>query len=58
MIEGDVISQLMNYGVLGLWTVTLMIDKWMFQKKMQKLIEDNTAALTLVNARLRYQSGQ
>jgi hypothetical protein len=53
MIEEVTLTQLMNYGVLGLWTLTLMLDKWAFQKKMQKLIEDNTSALTLLNEKLR-----
>ncbi len=44
---------LINYGVLGLWTVTLLIDKIKFQKKMISVVESNTKALVLIKERMR-----
>lgn len=36
---------LMNYGVLGLWTLTLIIERATTTKKLSKVIEDNTTAI-------------
>lgn len=36
---------LINYGVLGLWTLTLLYEKVAFQKQMKIIIERNTDAL-------------
>ncbi len=44
---------LINYGVLGLWTLTLLYDKITFQKKILAVIEENTKALSKVNRRRR-----
>lgn len=44
---------LINYGVLGLWTMTLLIDKIKFQKKMINVVESNTQALILVKERMK-----
>ena len=41
MIEDN----LLQYGILGIWTISLLFDKYKFQKEMRKVIEDNTAAL-------------
>jgi hypothetical protein len=35
---------LIQYGVLGLWTITLLIDKIKFQKEMRDVIRNNTEA--------------
>ena len=40
---------LANYGVLGIWTLTLLADKWYSQKSMKKVIEANTSALIRVH---------
>lgn len=39
---------LVNYGVLGLWTTTLLVQTYKYQKETKKLIENNTIALTKV----------
>ena len=36
---------LINYGVLGVWTITLLWDKLKSQEKTNKVIENNTRAL-------------
>jgi|TARA_Y100000310_G_C20693411_1_gene823844 hypothetical protein len=40
---------LMQYGVLGAWTLTLLGERYVYNKKMQKMIENNTIALTKVH---------
>lgn len=44
---------LLNYGVLGMWTISLITEKLYFQQNMKKLITDNTMALQLLNERLK-----
>lgn len=39
------IENLLNYGVLGLWTVFLIYDRQTTMKKLTKVIEDNTEAI-------------
>jgi len=39
---------LKDYGVLGLWTGTLLLDRYGFQKKIMKIVENNTKALEKV----------
>ena len=41
----EVNELLVNYGVLGLWTITLLFDKINFQKQMKEIIIRNTQAL-------------
>jgi len=48
MIIEDNIPILLNYGVLGLWTASLILDKIQSQGKLAELIVNNTAALTRV----------
>lgn len=38
-------SELINYGVLGLWTLSLLYERYTFGKNMRKVIEENTRAL-------------
>lgn len=40
---------LANYGVLGLWTISLLAERYLYNKKMMSLIDNNTIALTKVN---------
>lgn len=40
---------LLNYGVLGLWTFSLVYEKITFQKQMKQIIVDNTSALKNVH---------
>jgi|TARA_R100000049_G_C1950550_1_gene98020 hypothetical protein len=40
---------LMNYGVLGLWTMTMLGERFLYNKKTAKLIDNNTIALTKVH---------
>lgn len=39
---------LINYGVLGLWTLSLLYERVISQKKIHSIIEKNTEALLLV----------
>lgn len=41
-------EHLLNYGALGLWTLTLLYQQFAFQKKMQEAQNINTIALTKV----------
>lgn len=36
---------LLNYGVLGVWTITLLYDRYITQKQMKNVIERNTEAI-------------
>ena len=47
-MEEEIFKILINYGVLGIWTATLLWDKWKFQKQMTKLISRNTDALEIL----------
>lgn len=44
---------LINYGVLGLWTISLIYEKITFQKQMKRVIEENTLALNKVVRRMK-----
>ena len=39
---------LVQYGVLGVWTITLLAERFVLNKKMQVVIENNTIAQTKV----------
>jgi len=39
---------LLNYGVLGLWTVSLIFERYKFQREMKELILNNTSVLNKV----------
>jgi hypothetical protein len=39
---------LANYGVLGLWTITLLTERFIANKKTATIIENNTIAMTKV----------
>ena len=47
------IMELMNYGILGLWTLSLLYEKYNVNKKMMAIIKDNTDALKALKARLK-----
>jgi len=36
---------LINYGVLGAWTLSLLAERFTFQKSMKDIIKTNTQAL-------------
>lgn len=38
-------QELLNYGVLGLWTLSLLYDSWKYRKEIKKIIANNTRAL-------------
>lgn len=40
---------ILQYGVLGLWTLTLLIDRKSFQQSVKKAITNNTIALNKVS---------
>ena len=39
---------LIQYGVLGLWTLSLLAERYFYNKKMVSLIQNNTIAITRV----------
>ena len=39
---------LIQYGVLGLWTATLLAERYFNQNKMKVVVDNNTTALTKV----------
>ena len=39
---------LLNYGVLGLWTLSLIVERYKSTNQMRQIIENNTKALTKV----------
>jgi hypothetical protein len=41
-------AALLNYGVLGLWTLTLLTQTYKYRQEMKKIIENNTVAMTKV----------
>lgn len=43
---------LLNYGVLGLWTIFLLWEKIDFQKKIMDVIKKNTAAINKISKKL------
>jgi len=43
---------LLNYGVLGVWTLTLIYEKITFQKQMKDLIDRNNRLLSKVEVKL------
>lgn len=60
MIEEPLFKVLSNYGVLGIWTATLMLDKYYYRKKgiedkkmMEEVIKDNTKVMSAVLETLR-----
>lgn len=44
---------LINYGVLGLWTATLLVERYKFMDKLSKIIRENTLALNIINSKIR-----
>ena len=48
MIEEELFKMILNYGVLGIWTISLLIDKRTFQKNIGRVIETNTGVLRQV----------
>jgi hypothetical protein len=39
---------LVNYGVLGLWTISLLTERYFNNNKMKVVVDNNTTALTKV----------
>jgi len=39
------IEHLLEYGILGLWTASLVIDKWKFQRDVTIAIRSLTKAI-------------
>lgn len=55
MIDETIVTLTLNYGVLGLWTASLLWDKVRYHKERQEekaefkiIIDNNTQALTRV----------
>ena len=44
---------LLNYGILGLWTLTLLIEKYKFNKEMKDVIKENTEMLIKIKQKIR-----
>ena len=41
-------EQLINYGVLGVWTISLLVERWKHNKDMVRVVQNNTTAITKV----------
>ena len=39
---------LINYGVLGIWTLSLLVERYKNAGKISQVVENNTTALTKV----------
>ena len=46
-------EHLLNYGILGLWTITLLADKYKFYKDMKIVLEANTGAINNLQKKLK-----
>jgi len=44
---------LLNYGILGLWTFTLLIEKYKFNTQMKGVIRENTEMLIKIKEKLK-----
>jgi len=38
-------QQLLNYGVLGLWTITLIVERYKWQQSLTKAVNRLTLAI-------------
>jgi len=38
-------ENLLNYGVLGIWTLTLLYERYKTQKQMMSVLKKNTTAI-------------
>ena len=38
-------QQLLNYGVLGLWTITLIVERWKWQKSLTHAVNNLARAI-------------
>jgi len=38
-------AELLNYGVLGLWTVTLIVERYKWQRSLTKAVDSLTNAI-------------
>ena len=47
-METQIIELLSNYGTLGIWTLSLLYERYISGKKTQAVIENNTIAMTKV----------
>jgi len=41
-------TALAQYGVLGLWTLSLLAERYLYMRKMQEVVQNNTIAITKV----------
>ncbi len=46
-------DQLITYGPLGLWTLTLLAERVYYNQKVNKVIDNNTIAITQVKEVIR-----
>lgn len=47
-MEIEIIEGLAQYGVLGLWTISLLVERFLHNKKTTEVIENNTTALVKI----------
>lgn len=52
MIEEILTDNLLQYGTMGLWLVTMLLERFSFQKKMTEVVQNNTKALIKVYEKL------
>jgi hypothetical protein len=41
----SITSQLPTYGALGLWTLSLLFERFSFQREMKTLVNNNTVVV-------------
>jgi len=41
-------SYLLNYGILGVWTATLLVERYKYNKDMKTVIKTNSDVMTKV----------
>lgn len=44
---------LINYGVLGVWTLSLLYERFHFQKRILAVISENTKALNMIRNKIK-----
>lgn len=43
---------LVQYGILGLWTASMLVERYSFNRKIKEVIDNNTAVLSIVVDRM------
>lgn len=54
----EMLNMLLNYGVLGLWTITLLIDRYKRDERFRTLLDDLKRVLTDVKLTFELQASE